>query len=165
MRIQRQLNEVHMEIQWHVPIHIFHVFSFMFHSSFIHFSIDFTFAVEHPQNSFFHTIDGINWATLWCSGASQVVRHKPRFGALKLQYDGHIFVFGCVFRKCVLPKGLAEEPPQISLVFIKYNIGAPLISTGFRDASNGPGPETWKQLTNNKKHRFGQSYCFSQVVA
>ena len=41
-----------------------------------------------------------------------MVRHKNMFGALKTKYSGQIFVL-CVFRKCVLPEGLAKEPENL----------------------------------------------------
>ena len=34
-----------------------------------------------------NTVAGMNQAILWCSGASQVVRHKRTFGALETKYD------------------------------------------------------------------------------
>ena len=33
-------------------------------------------------------------------------------------------LFGGVFRKCTLPRGLAKEPPKMDLVSVKYKIGA-----------------------------------------
>ena len=33
--------------------------------------------------------------------------------------------FGCVFPRCVLPKGLAKEPQKMDLGPVEYYIGAP----------------------------------------
>ena len=51
------------------------------------------------------TVDGFNSATLWCCGASQVVRNKSAVRALKIEYDGQIFVWGASFENVFAPKG------------------------------------------------------------
>ena len=56
--------------------------------------------------------------------------------------EGRFFWGGCVFRKCVLPEGLAKEPLKIMkintyLVFIGYTMVL-TISTRKLDATNTP---------------------------
>lgn len=65
----------------------------------------------------------------------------------------------CVFRKHILPTGLAKEPPQIDLVSVKFHIGAPDAQTRqnrmvFRAESNGTSPGSWKWVKNNKTIRL-----------
>jgi len=91
--------------------------------------------------------------------------HLTKFNAISI--FGWICVLGCVFRKCVVPEGLAQEPPEIAKKYIKFgpyrlykdfyhfgklwdylnSIGAP----GFRDtyipkrgaAAGGRCPRIW----------------------
>ena len=63
-----------------------------------------------------HAVDGINSATLRSSEALQVVHHRNKFGALKIQYDGQMFVLGAFSENVFSPKG---RPKKIDLVSIK----------------------------------------------
>jgi len=55
-------------------------------------------------------VDAINWATLWCSGAAQGVRHKNMFGALEIKYHDQNFVWEAFFENVFSTKGWQQAP-------------------------------------------------------
>jgi len=60
-----------------------------------------------------HTFGGINSATLGCSRASQVVRHKNTWWALEIRYYCRLSVLGEFFANVFSPKGWRKNTPKL----------------------------------------------------
>ena len=61
---------------------------------------------------YIYTVGEIHSATLWCSGALHMVRHKNTFGALKIKYYGQMFVWGAFFESLFSPRGWQKDSQQ-----------------------------------------------------
>ena len=65
-------------------------------------------------------VDTVNPATLWCSRALQMFRHRNTFGESEITYYGQVFVSAAFSEKIFLPEGLAQRASRNEFGVHKY---------------------------------------------